>query len=330
MIAFIALIYASFYFLVFGKGIVKKNARNMSIFVSVGVVLVGSIIFAWLTVAPNTKDGRVFQYVIPIVPNVSGQVIEVPAEPLVTMNEGDVLFKIDPFPYQAAVDRLTASIDQANAQKRLAQIEVDRNIGLVQRSAAAQRDLDRWRAELDGATAAIKSLEAQLRDAQWNLDQTVVRAPHNGFVVNLQLRPGVAARSFAATPAMSFISNEGKEVVASFSQSSIRRIQPGDPAEMVFALFPGEVFPGTVTHVVKATGTAQLTVSGNIPVMTGQPAAGRYAVRIRLDDPEVLDRLPQGASCSVAAYTDVGKPFHVISQIVMRMNAWMAYLTSPI
>ncbi len=329
MIAFISLIYASFYFLVFGKGIVKKSARNMSIFVGVGIVLVGSVVFVWLTVAPNTKDGRVFQYVIPIVPNVSGQVIEVPAEPLVTINEGDVLFKIDPFPYQATVDRLAASIDQAKAQKRLAQIEVDRNIGLVQRSAAAQRDLDRWRAELDGANAAIRSLEAQLSNAQWELEQTVVRAPHDGTVVNLQLRPGAAARSFAATPAMSFISNEGKEVVASFSQSSIRRIQPGDPAEMVFALFPGEVFAGTVTHVVKATGTAQLVVSGNIPVLTGEPAAGRYAVRIRLDDPETLGRLPQGASCSVVAYTSIGKPFHVISKVAMRMTAWMAYLTSP-
>ena len=329
MIAFISLIYASFYFLIFGKGIVKKSARNMSIFVGVGVVLVGAVVFAWLTVAPTTKDGRVFQYVIPIVPNVAGQVIEVPVEPLITISEGDVLFKIDPFPYQAAVDRLAASIDQANAQKRLAQIEVDRNIGLVQRSAAAQRDLDRWRAELDGANAAIRSLEAQLSNAQWELQQTVVRAPHDGTVVNLQLRPGAAARSFAATPAMSFISNEGKEVVASFSQSSIRRIQPGDPAEMVFALFPGEVFPGTVTHVVKATGTAQLTVSGNIPVLTGQPAAGRYAIRVKLDDPEVLDRLPQGASCSVVAYTSIGKPFHVISKVAMRMTAWMAYLTSP-
>jgi RND family efflux transporter MFP subunit len=330
MIAFISLIYASFYFLVFGKGIVKSSARNMSIFVGVGIVLVGSIVFAWLTVAPTTKDGRVFQYVIPIVPNVAGQVIEVPAEPLVTTKEGDVLFKIDPFPYQATVDRIAASIDQADAQKRLAQIEVDRSLALVQRSAAAQRDLDRWRAELDGATAAIKSLEAQLRGAQWNLEQTVIRAPHDGVVVNLQLRPGAAARSFAATPAMSFISDEGKEVLASFSQSSIRNIQPGDPAEMVFALYPGEVFSGTVTHVVKATGTAQLSVSGTIPVLTGQPAAGRYAVRIKLDDPEVLERLPQGASCSVAAYTDSGTAFHVISKVVMRMNAWMAYLTSPV
>ena len=330
MIAFISLIYASFYFLVFGKGIVKKNARNMSIFVGVGVVLVGSIVFAWLTVAPTTEDGRVFQYVIPIVPNVSGQVIEVPVEPVVHIDEGDVLFKIDPFPYEAAVDRLLASVEQARAQRRLAQIEVDRNKDLVKRSAAAQRDLDRWTAERDGADAAIKSLEAQLRDAKWNLEQTVVRAPHSGQVVNLQLRPGAAARTFAATPAMSFISDEDKEVVASFSQSSIRKIEAGAPAEMVFALFPGKVFSGTVTHVVKATGTAQLTVSGNIPVFTGQPSAGRYGVRIELDDPELLALLPQGASCIVAVYTDTGKPFHAISKVYMRMNAWTAYLTSPV
>ena len=329
MIAFISMIYASFYFLVFGK-FVEKSARNMSIFVGVGVVLIGSIVFVWLTVAPTTKDGRVFQYVIPIVPNVSGQVIEVPAEPLVKINEGDVLFKIDPFPYEATVDRFTASIEQANAQRRLAQIEVDRNTALVERSAAARRDLDRWTAERDGAAAAIKGLEAQLRDAKWDLEQTVVRAPHSGFVVNMQLRPGIAARSFAATPAMSFVSDEDKIIVASFSQSSIRKIEAGAPAEMVFAMIPGEVFSGTVTHVVKATGTAQMTVSGTIPVMTGAPAAGRYAVRIKLDDPELFERLPQGASCTVAVYADVGKPFHVISKVVMRMNAWKAYLTSPI
>ena len=327
MIAFITLIYASFYFVVFGK-FVEKSPRNMSIFVGVGVVLIGTIFFSWQTVAPTTKDGRVFQYVIPIVPNVSGQVIEVPAKTLVKINEGDVLFKIDPFPYQAAVDRFTASIEQTNAQKRLAQIEVDRNRGLVEHSAAARRDLDRSIAELDGATAAIKSLEAQLRDAEWDLEQTVVRAPQSGYIVNLQLRPGSAARTIAAFPAMSFISDEDKVVLASFSQSSIRKIEAGAPADMVFALIPGEVFSGTVTHVVKATGTAQMAVSGTIPVLTGAPAEGRYAVRIELDDAEVLERLPQGASCMVAVYAEAGKPFHAISKVVMQMNAYLAYLTS--
>ncbi len=330
MIAFISLIYASFYFLVFGKGLLKKNARNISIFVGVGVVLVGAIVFTWRTYAPLSNDGGVFQYVIRIVPEVSGHVVEVPAEPLVPMQKGDVLFKIDPAPYQAAVDRLTANIEQTRAQERLAQIEVDRNQALVRRSAGSQGDLDRAIANLDGTKAAIEGLEAQLADAQWQLDRTVIRAPHSGHLVNLQVRPGVAVRTFFGAPAATFITDEIKIIAASFSQSSIRKIQVGDAAEMVFRLIPGEVFSGTVTHVVKASGSAQLAPSGDIAVATGQPISDRYAVRIDLDDPEALDRLPQGASCTVGVYTQSGKPFHVITMVGLRMNAWNAYLTSPV
>ena len=58
MIAFISLIYASFYLLFFDKlKVFKKSARNISIFVGVGVVLVGTIVIMWLTYAPTTQDG---------------------------------------------------------------------------------------------------------------------------------------------------------------------------------------------------------------------------------------------------------------------------------
>ena len=120
MIAFISLIYASFYFIVFGKGLVKKNARNISIFTCTGIVLVGIIVFMWLTFAPTTKDGRTFQYVVQIVPNVAGPVTEVTADALVPLKEGDILFKIDPTQYQASVDQLEASIKRTEAQKQLA------------------------------------------------------------------------------------------------------------------------------------------------------------------------------------------------------------------
>ena len=330
MIAFISLIYASFYLLFFKKlKLVEQNARNVSIFVGVGVVLIGTIVFTWLTVAPNSADGRMFQYVIQIVPQVGGQVVEVPAMPFVDVTQGEVLYKIEPSPYQFAVNRLTASIEQAEAQKRLAEIEVERNTGLVGRSAAAQRDLDRWNAELDGAQAAIRSLEAQLGDAQWRLDQTLVRAPHDGYLVNVQVRPGTMVSTAAIAAAMTFVTDEIAEVVASFSQSAIRGIQVGDAAEVVFPMFPGKVFSGTVTYVLHATGVAQVTPSGNIPVLTGDPTAGRYAVRVLLDEHDAWT-IPQGAAGTVAVYTSAGQAFHVITKVVMRMQAWTAYLTSPI
>jgi multidrug resistance efflux pump len=331
MIAFISLCYAAFYILFFDKlKIFRKTARNISLFVGVGVVLVGTIIFMWLTYAPTSKDGRTFQYVVQIVPNVPGPVTEVPPERLQPLRKGDVLFRIDPIPYQAAVDTLEASIDQAKAQKRLAEIQVERAEGLVARSAGAQQELDTWNARRDEATALIKSLNAQLNNAMWNLEQTDVKAPYDGYIVNLQVRPGVRVTTIPLAAPMTFVSDEIYLVAASLSQSASRRIKAGDVAELVFPEFPGQVFTGRVTAVIQATGEAQLAPSGQIPVFTGAPIRGRRVITVELDDSSLMRELGQGAQSIVAVYTDKGKPFHVITKVFMRMQAWFGYLTNPV
>ena len=330
MIAFISLIYASFYFLFFDKlKIFAKSARNISIFVGVGVVLIGGIVFMWLSFAPTTKDGRTFQYVVQIVPNVAGPVIEVPAQPLAQMRQGDVLFRIDPTQYQATVDQLEASVRQAEAQQRLAEIQVERATGLVARSAGAQQELDTWNARLDEAIAVIASLGAQLDNARWQLDQTEVRAPYDGYVVNLQVRPGVRVTNIPLAAPMTFVSSEFFEVVASLSQSSARYVNEGDPVELVFAARPGQVFSGRISGIIEATGEAQLSPSGQIPSLTGAPIRGRRPIRVALDDEAVVRELGQGAQSFVAVYTDRGTPFHVITKVMVRMQAWMGYLTNP-
>ena len=129
--------------------------------------------------------------------------------------------------------------------------------------------------------------------------------------------------------AMTFVSDEISEIVASFSQSAIRRINVGDKTEAVLTTRPGEVYSGTVTHVVELSAQAQLTASGQLPTLTGAPATDRWAVRVVLDEPEVAAALPQGAGGMLAVYTDAGKPFHIITKVVVRMQAWMGYLTSP-
>ena len=330
MIAFLTICYGLFYFLFFEKlKLFNKSARNISIFAGIGVVLIGAIIFMWFTFAPTTKDARMFQYVIPIVPNVKGQVIEVPVKPLISIKKGDVLYRIDPKPFQFAVDQLEASLDQARAQKKLAAIEVKRNTGLVSASAGSQTQLDQWRAELAVAVASITSLEAQLNNAKWQLDETIVRAPADGHVVSLQLRPGNMVSNMPVAAAMSFVSDEAKIILASFSQSSIRYVQVGDEAEIVFNSRPGQVYGGKITHIVEDTGEAQLTASGSIPVMTGAPITGRRPVRMELHDEDVAAQIEQGSGGMMAVYTSKGSLVHVISKVVMRMQAWMGYLTSP-
>jgi len=98
---------------------------------------------------------------------------------------------------------------------------------------------------------------------------------------------------------------------------------------MVFPKFPGQVFPGKVSAVIEATGEAQLAPSGQIPVFTGAPVRGRRVLTVDLNDPSMMRELGQGAQSFVAVYTDKGKPFHVITKVVVRMQAWFGYLTNP-
>jgi len=324
MIAFISLIYASFYLLFFNKlKLFEKSGRNITVFVGVGVILIAAIVFSWWSFAPTSADARVFRFVIPIVPNVKGPVIDVPVEPLVKLQKGELLFQIDPEPYQYRVDQLKASIEQAKAQKRLAEIQVDRARGLVKASAGAQSELDRWNAELAIADASIANFVAQLNTAQWELDSTSVRAPDTGTIINLQLREGGYVTSIPAMASMTFVSDYGPLVIASVSQSASRYIQLGDPIEIVFTFMPGKVFSGTVNGIARMSGGTQLAPSGQLPTMTGQPETGRWAVRAELQDSALTKRLPQSAAGTMAIYTDRGKPFHIISKVVMRMQAWL-------
>jgi multidrug resistance efflux pump len=128
---------------------------------------------------------------------------------------------------------------------------------------------------------------------------------------------------------MAFVSDEINAVMASFTQSSVRRIDIGNEADVVFTHIPGQTFSGKVVRVVAVGSQSQLTASGSLPVLTGAPVTDRSAVLIDLDDQEVAAQLTQGSGGTVAIYTDKGKPVHVISKVAMRMNAWLSYLTSP-
>ncbi len=292
-------------------------------------MLIAAIVFAWQTFAPVAQDGRVFRFVIPIVPNVKGEIVEVAVTPFKNLEKDDVLFRIDPEPYQYTVNDLSARVEQLSADRDLAIINLNRATKLLKTQAAAQLDVDTWTAKLAAAEAAIDSTEAQLANARWQLDETVVRAPAPGYAANVQIQPGSFVTNIPLASSLAFVSRQSTEVIASFSQSAIRRIEVGNPVEMVFASYPGQVFSGEVFLVSKVAGDSQMQASGTLPTMTGAPTTGRWVARIQLDDAERAESLPQGAGGSVAVYTNYGKPVHIISKVVMRMNAWLAYLTSP-
>lgn len=139
MIAFITICYAGIYVLVFNKlGLLKKTVGNISAFAGAGVVMIGTIVFMWYTFSPMSGDARMFRYIIPIVPNVRGEVVDVPVEAVAQISRGDILFQIDPEPFEIVVRQLEAQVKRHEAEKRLAQV----NVGSPSVRWSAPRDLD--------------------------------------------------------------------------------------------------------------------------------------------------------------------------------------------
>ena len=121
---------------------------------------------------------------------VAGYVTKIDFDDGQIVNEGQILFVIDPRPYKAAVDQQRAAVDQADSQVRLAKIEVDRAQKLITTSSVSKEVLDQRSATLEGAQATLDSAKAQLEEAQLNLGFTQVTAPFKGRISNRRVDRG--------------------------------------------------------------------------------------------------------------------------------------------
>jgi RND family efflux transporter MFP subunit len=107
-----------------------------------------------------------------------------------TVKQGDVLFVIDPRPYQATVDSAKADLASAQARLDLAKVQLDRAQSLVAQSNVSRSSYDQAVQERRAAEAAVAQTTAALQSAQLNLDFTQVKAPMAGRVSNRRVDIG--------------------------------------------------------------------------------------------------------------------------------------------
>lgn len=254
---------------------------------------------------------RILTYSVQIIPNVSGQVTKVPVVPNQTLAKGDTLFEIDDTIYKATVEAVKARL--GFQELRLAQYT----------KLADQKTGTKF--QVEETQALVSELKAELTTAEWNLRETVVRAPSEGYVTNLALRPGQRVTNMPFAPSMTFIDTSRKVVGAQIHQIYLRYLEKGQPVEIAFKSIPGRVFGGKVDTVLKVSSQGQAVIGGLVP--TAQHVqAEPFFVRIKLEDDPQLTQLQPGMVGTTAIYTESAAGTHIIRKVMIRMEAILNYV----
>ncbi len=346
-----------------------------------GVVLIAGLILIMSYNHPFTTDARVYFTTTPILPGVPGRVIDVPVSPNTALKKDAVLFRIDPRPFEYAVQGKKAALaeaeqkvreleaayaaaasgveeaaaardrakqaldrsDEANAAARragrplpFAELAVENQRGVylgaeaAVTTAVARAEQARiaYEAEIGGTNPTVARLQAELKHAEYELDQTTVRAPADGYVTQVALRPGVMAVPFPLRPVMVFVNSEDMTLGAAFVENSLQRVLIGDEAEIAFKAVPGQIFKGRVKNLLNVMAQGEIQPTGAL-VDPGAPERRRQA--LALATIEVLDdlskyQLPGGISAEVAIYTDHFHHVGILRRVLLRMSSWMNFV----
>jgi multidrug resistance efflux pump len=381
-------IYSFFAWLVFFKfKWLPWNFVSQMITVTIPIIGLTILILLLNIVAPSSHDVRVVNYVVPINPPVRGLVTEVPIEPNRPIKKGEVLFKVDPTPFEIAVKSFEAQVVQLRAQLVTADAS-SRNLQEQLKGATGQKEalesklklsrlrlqefkelagagagskFDHEEAEADvqnlegqlatvtateaqvreklaaktpdgeqdevaAAKAQIAHAEAQLANAQWELSQTTYHAPANGVVVALTLRPGAMAVPLPVVPAMNFIEDE-QWILAIYQQNEVRKVKPGQEAEVAFKMYPGRVVKCKVDSIMWATAQGQLPIGSVNPGGGVAPVPAEcLAVRLLPDAGDQDIFLAAGARGAGAIYTDSGQAIQILRKVIVRIGAKIDWL----
>ncbi len=250
---------------------------------------------------------------VDIHPRVSGFIDSIRFQQGARVRKGEVLFQIDPRPYQAEVDRLTAEVERARARAALAGADADRGQRLMDQDAIAQGELERLQSEAKAAKADVSAAQAALRTAQLNLSFTRVVSPIDGRVSRAEITKG---NLVSTTDLLTTVVSDGP-IYASFDTDEQTYLkyasaERGKAAPVYLGLMDEEGFPhkGTLAFIDNAVDEKSGTINGRglFDNAEGRFTPGMFA-RIKLVSTEVetVALAPERA-----LGTDLGKRFVLV------------------
>lgn len=311
MVIIVCLYLALVYLLFFKFKLLAWNKISQGLTVLIGVIIVAAFLVGLQSLTPVSVQGAITGRIVEIAPQVIGRVIDVRAEPTVTVDEGAVLFTIDPVLFEARVQELEARLE-------LAKLRLQQYAELAAAGAGTQFQVEQSEAE-------VKQLEASLVGARFDLDNTVVRAPARGMVPRILLQPGMQVSPERSV--LTFVDTDKLVIGAQFQQKGLINVKPGDKALVNFPALPGQVFEAQVINIPGAIGNAQMFASGQIPSVQQFTMTRLYPVFISLPEgfPDELRKV--GIAASVTIHTDGAGAVGIVAIVIQWIKTSMDAIT---
>ncbi len=266
-----------------GAAAIGKHLSTIAI-VLVALVIV-LVVWHEYVVAPWTRNGNIRVQVANTAPQVSGQIVDIRVADNQYVRKNDVLYVIDSFDFEVAVQVSKALVAEQAADLQLKQVESERRQHLSN-LATTPEEQQTYASNAAQAQAAFDSAQHQLAQAELNLKRTTVVSPVNGYVTNLLLRVGDYVP--AGVSNISIIDSDSFWVDGYFEETKMAGICVGDAAEAQLMGYS----PPIVGHV--ETITRGISVSNAAPGTQGLPSvdpiytwvrlAQRVPVRIAIDE----------------------------------------------
>lgn len=215
---------------------------------------------------------------------------------------------------KASGDDATAALDTATADVERSKAEVEQ----------ARQNLG----PTGSANPQIRQAQAALDKARRDLSDTVVRAPGNGAVTNLQLASGRFVA--AGQTALSFIDSDAVWIESEFRENALEHIKVGDKVGIALDVRPGRVYPGTVEGIGWGIDNRDVDAQTGLPAVSNDTGwvrdPQRFIVRVKFDPDRRPNEIRVGSQASVVVYTGRNGLTDAIGGLWIGLISYLSYI----
>lgn len=305
------LIYYAFMWLFTKKlGFVKLNKGGFWMMHAVIFVLIFFKVIFEGQYTPHSNKLFVQKYVVPISPEWGGLVDRVYVKDKQYVKAGDPLFKVNS-------DRFLSKMESSESSIDLMEVDLRTMDELVPVGGASKVDQEKQE-------IAIEKAKVNQERNKRRADYSLVRAPVDGQVMNLQLQEGIFIRM--KMPVMTLVSNESKWAVAFIEQPGMGKVMAGDKIEMIYRMFPAQTFNGTVDSIISGSELSQFAPGGDLPNEYLNVGANKMMIKISLDNDDQNQQLDIGMSGRGVVFTkDAGNGLVFLRRVENMLQSYFSY-----